>query len=244
VNLGQSQQEYLLIPTTYHPNITAAFSVIIRSHPALGLLVDPDPFGQQFLHDVFVEGLWRGAAGGVIGGGAPSSKSFMNNPQFVLSVTNDGPRARAPIDRPLEYVGTRSTGGDKTNAGDLAETFITLRVIEEVKKAARGAPSWTERIEHIPKLGIVVVRLGEELAGSHCRLDRKPPRSWIVFQTHKSIHVNVWICQDYLATKPTNLLFWNRLRKCVGQRLKSVSPYHVAGNAMKDQRTGLAVVLC
>ena len=170
IDPSTSPQEYLLIPTTYHPNVAAAFSLIIRSHPALGLQVDAEPFRIPCMHDVSVKGLWRGTAGGVIGGGAPSSKSFMDNPQFVLSLStdgaqtrdtlNDGPRARATMGPALGQIGPRSAVSDTDHASSVAETFITLRVIEEIKQNARGAPSWTERIAQIPKLGLVVVRPG------------------------------------------------------------------------------------
>ena len=91
----------------------------------------------------------------------------MDNPQFVLSLSTDGaqtqdtlndaPRARATMGQPLGQIGPRSAGSD---ASSVAETFVTVRVIEEVKQSARGAPSWTERTAQIPKLGVVVVRPG------------------------------------------------------------------------------------
>ena len=226
-------QEYLLVPTAYHPNVPAAFSLIIRSHPALGLQLDPEPFRDRFTHDVSIEGLWRGASGGMVGGGAPSTKTFMDNPQFVLSCasavggTAAGAAASAvsvsggdAVPRGERQVGPGSaccSGNQTKEDDDAVTTYITLRLVEEVKKRARGSPAWTERVERVPKLGVVVLRPGGDdtaaaasdtdtaaaaaVVDPRCRLDKKPPRGWIVAQVRRTaLEVSVALPRDWAAS--------------------------------------------
>lgn len=185
-------QEYLLVPTTYHPNVPAVFSIIIRSHPSLGLQLDPEPFRDEYT-SVSADGMWRGAANGAVGGGSPSQKSFMNNPQYVLST--DAPAASSAVGsgggRLPGLIGPR---GSSEPSDDDAVTYVTLRLVEGLRKVARGAPALPERVDRIPKLGMVVIRVGgnekkpstDEGADPRARLDKKPSKSWIITQTSRT----------------------------------------------------------
>ena len=167
-------QEYLLVATTYQPNVQAAFSLVVRSDATLAVQIDADPWADYVA--AYMPGVWRGGPNGAVGGGAPSQKTFVDNPQFVLTTTPGEGAAETP--RKAAQVGPTSSGGAATPA-----TYVTLRIVEESRKSQRGVAGTTGRVEKWPKLGLVEIRNGGDSGpaeGARRRLDRKPPKSWVV----------------------------------------------------------------